>query len=48
MDCWRALTELDAKAQEAQELRNQLKANALAGMGDVSLKGLNAPPTSQR
>ena len=25
MDCWRALTELDAKAQEAQELRNQLK-----------------------
>ena len=25
MDCWRALTELDVKAQEAQELRNQLK-----------------------
>ena len=25
MNCWRALTELDAKAQEAQELRNQLK-----------------------
>lgn len=25
MDCWRALTELDAKAQETQELRNQLK-----------------------
>ena len=25
MDCRRALTELDAKAQEAQELRNQLK-----------------------
>ena len=25
MDCWRALTELDAKAREAEEMRNQLK-----------------------
>ena len=25
MDCWRALTELDAKAREAEEIRNQLK-----------------------
>ena len=25
MDCWRALTELDAKAREAEDMRNQLK-----------------------
>ena len=25
MDCWRALTELDAKARETEEMRNQLK-----------------------